>query len=645
MSAICGIFNFDGKPVDPEALKGMMDTMAYWGPDSSGSWQDGPVGLGHLMLHTTPESMHETLPLKNASGNLVITADARIDNREELFEALGIPHPERTRMPDSAIILKAYEKWGKNCPTHLLGDFAFAIWDERKRRLYCARDHGGYKPFFYHRSSNFFAFGTAIKSLFTLPAVPRRLNETRIADFLVLLPIDGKISFYDDIFRLPPAHAMTVTPDVFEISQYWFLEQVPEIHLRYDQEYVEAFREIFFEAVRCRLRSARPVGILLSGGLDSGSVACVAARQLREKNKRLYAFSSVPLKGFNGPVGPGRIADETPYIEAIRCQEDNIDVTYDSAPGRTPLTALERSYWLFDRPLHAVGNHTWVEALMEAARDRCVGVILSGQVGNGTLSWNGAGYYAKLAREGHWLTLLRELHGCATRKKDLWGILRSQVLKPLIPETIWMAYQRSKIGGEPWLRYSHINPAFAFRMGISERFRALGWDPTFRPLPDIRAQRYGLLTPKRTEVGDIWATLCSGFCMEARDPTADKRVVEFCLGVPANHYIKKGQDRLLVRRAMDGILPTAVQWSTVRGGQGADLFYRLRKSWGEVEMLLDRIQRSSSARQYLDMPRMRRVMGTLRHRTKQESDLIALLTLLRGVALGNFVLWLQEEKW
>ena len=622
-----------------------MDTMAYRGPDSSGSWRDGPVGLGHLMLHTTPESMHETLPLKNASGDLVITADARIDNREELFEALGIPHPEHSRMPDSAIILKAYEKWGEDCPSHLLGDFAFAIWDVAQRRLFCARDHYGSKPFFYYRSSRFFIFATAIKALFALPHVPRRMSEVGIVNFLVPFLSVGENTFYERVFRLPPANAMVVTPVGVDIRQYWFLEQVPNLYLRSDQEYLEAFQEIFFKAVRSRLRSVRPVGILLSGGLDSGSVACVAARQLKKRGVSLHAFSSIPLKDFNSPVPGDWIADETPYIEEIRRQEENMVITYDRAEDRTPLTDLERDYWLLDRPILNAVNRHWIVSLLEEAQSRDVGVLLTGQEGNNTISWHGRGYFGTLARHGHWWTLVKELRRWSeVHKKKSWNTLKGQILAPLVPDRIWLAYRRWKCTSDPSISQSPINPGFARQMGAYERFCHSGINPSRRLFFDSREQRYSLINPGSTQVGDTWDGLGSGFRMEVRDPTADKRFLEFCLAVPDHQDIRNGLDRSLVRRAMDGILPPKVQWRTQRGLQGADYIQRLSKTWDDLVVEVERLEHMETLSAYLNLPKIRRVMETLREQPTTEQYIAGNNILLRGLIFAHFFLWFEKTE-
>ena len=140
MSAIVGFYGRDGQPVDRADLERMTESLAHRGPDGAGVWHIGPVGLGHRMLWTTPESLHEQLPLTGKKGDLVITADARIDNRDELITALGLAQWSHGEITDSELILRAYEQWGEDSPKRLLGDFAFAIWDERRQELFCARD-------------------------------------------------------------------------------------------------------------------------------------------------------------------------------------------------------------------------------------------------------------------------------------------------------------------------------------------------------------------------------------------------------------------------------------------------------------------------------------------------------------------------
>src|SRR6266540_1364128 len=208
MSAIFGIVHLDGQPVDPASLQAMQAAMQYWGPDGSELWHSGAVGLGHLMLHNTPESLYETMPVHSRSGDLVLTASARLDNRDELCEALRVPHPERATIPDGVLILKTYERWGEACPDHLLGDWVFAVWDGRQRQLFIARDHHGFTGLYYYHSPRVFAFASCLKGLFALPMIPRRPHELRLVQVIASWPEQGAPTVYEEILRLPPAHAL-----------------------------------------------------------------------------------------------------------------------------------------------------------------------------------------------------------------------------------------------------------------------------------------------------------------------------------------------------------------------------------------------------------------------------------------------------
>src|SRR5437867_3387072 len=339
MSAIVGIYFLDGRVVDGAALQSMVEQLAHRGPDGSGVWSEKEVGLGHRMLWTTPESLLEKFPLVNAAGDLVLTADARIDNRDDLIEELGVTTGSSGQISDSELILRSYEHWGERCPEKLVGDFAFAIWDRRAQKLFCARDHFGVKPFYYYRADRLFAFASEIKALLCLPEAPRRLNEVRVADYLDggLLLGDKAGTFYQDILRLPPGHSLTIGPDRVQLRAYWALDPSRELRLGSDDEYAEAFREIFTEAVRCRLRSAYPVGSMLSGGLDSSSIVC-SARQLLEENgrPRLHTFSAV----FDDLPQ----CDERPFINEVLAQ-GGLEPHYARVDLENPLAELERVLW------------------------------------------------------------------------------------------------------------------------------------------------------------------------------------------------------------------------------------------------------------------------------------------------------------
>lgn len=597
MSGIVGIFYLDDRKVDRQQLDLMVDSIAHRGPDGATIWSEGSVGFGHRMLWTTPESLLETFPLVNATGNVVLTADARIDNRDELIRMLDLTNRPAEKITDSQLILSAYEKWGEDCPQYLLGDFAFAIWDGRQQRLFCARDHFGVKPFYYcYQPGKGFFFASEIKALLSLPEIPRRVNEVRIADYLYPMLEDKSITAYEGIFRLPPAQTMTVgVRGQIEYQTYWTLEFQKELQLDSDEEYAAAFREIFTEAVRCRLRSAFPVGSHLSGGLDSSSITCVARNLLRSQGKKLHSFSNV----FDTVTE----CDEREFIEPIVAQGGLIP--HYLHPDRTgPLSQWEDIFPADEEPCLIGANGYLVWGLNRAAQDAGVRVVLDGFDGDTTVS-HGMGYFAELARQGQWGTFLAEAKAICQHfdtsptsilhrygltyleelarqwkwvsfAKNLCGIgkyfkvtsyptlLLRYGLKPILPSSflnVWRCLRGrcESSNNSPTL----INPDFVRRMDIDDRIRNL--DPPQLLVQNDQEEQWQSFNSGGFSVvleqGDRGAAACS---IEARHPFMDKRLIEFCMALPASQKLKQGWTRSILRRAMQDILPEAVQW---RGGK------------------------------------------------------------------------------
>lgn len=639
MSAICGIFHLDGRPAAPEAMGGMLAAMDYWGPDGSGVWRDGPVAMGHLMLHSTPESVGETLPRTGADGNLVLTAHARIDNREALFRQLDIPLAEQAKTPDSALILQAYEKWGRACPEHLIGDWCFAIFDQTRQTLFLARDHHGNTGLYYYRNERFMAFSSCLKGLFMLPDVPCEPNPLRIAQVLVSWPEHGEDTCYQAIKRLPPAHQMTVSRENVVKRQYWHLENTPPLRLKSDRDYVDAFLEVYAEAVRCRMRSPRPVGVTLSGGLDSGSVSALAAREVARDGKRLSAFSSVPLHGETEQIIPAsRFGDESPFIEATARHAGNIDVTYIRAEDVSPVQGIERALELHDEPGHAAGNQFWMISLLKAAQNQGFGALLTGQGGNATISWHAPGYLAALAKAGRWRALGRELSAIrAAQEQPLWRILAARVVKPLFLSPLAERCPWRQAAPEPWASYSAINRAFAREWALTDRMRQAGHDPGFKTMVDQRAARCSVIKPGRSIIGCLWQENGAGFGLDVRDPTFDRRVMEFCLSVPTDQDYRDGKGRWLIRRAMRELMPAMVLDETRRGLQAADIARRTQVHYEETEAALRRVERSDLAKHYLDVPLMRRTLDHARQRADAQATRALGTIFFRGLVVGLFL--------
>ena len=631
MSAVAGLYRTDGRPVNRHEVDRMVLALAHRGPDGTGAWSGGPVALAHGALWTTPESRGEPQPLASAACN-VIVADARLDNRLDLLAALGLSGSAAGEIGDSELILRAYERWGDGCAAKLIGDFAFAIWDSQNQALFCARDHVGVKPFYYHHSSSAFLFASEIKALLTSPIVPYRLDQSRVADFLVGLFDDPAGTFYRDIYRLPAGHTLTVTRSGMRIRSYWSLDSTREIVLGSDEAYAEAFRECFTEAVRCRLRSSHPVGCLLSGGLDSSSIVAMA-RQLR-------GGSGAPLDTFTGifpSLSPTdlRKIDERPYADAVVAQ-GGLEAHYVRGDLVSPLTEVDRVLWHLDEGFAAPNLYlNW--ALYGAARERGVRTLLDGIDGDTTVS-HGLENLPALARTGRLGALGRELralshrHGVSVRSL-FWQL----TVQPLIPVSLRVGVRRLRGRDATYLDHTIIKPEFAKRTGVEERLAANEREQA-RPAQSAReaharAMRSGLI-PYALEVADKTS---AAFGVEARYPFFDRRLMEFCLALPADQKLRGGWSRLVMRRAMDGLLPESVRWRSSKATLAPN--FKRRLLGNDRNLLAEMVSGQSGVLEdYVDFSALRRAYDRCGSEPVADADA---LTVFAAVALG---LWLQRAK-
>ena len=630
MSAIAGIHFRDKRRVSDLHISRMLSAMRHRGPNRVGLWSDGSVGLGHCLLHTTPESLRESLPAWNSSPPFVVTADCRIDNRGELLSSLEISGDSRPETSDSALVVRAYEKWGEACLERLLGDFAFAIWDGPKRTLFCARDHFGVKPFYYCHSNRGFFFASEIKALLCLAEVPCRLNEARIADFIASDFHNTSATFYRDIFRLPPAHRLTVRRGELSLRRYWTLDPSRDIRCRSDADYAEGFRTIFTNAVRTRLRSAFPVGAMLSGGLDSSSIVCVARQILeRRDDRKLHTFSVV------FPNAPE--CDESPYIGAV-IDGGGIEPHFVDAQKLSPLGNMECMLRHEDEPFFAPNLFLHC-ALYAAAQGQRVRILLDGIDGDTTVS-HGIGMLQELLRKGRWLALARETAGLSRRlKRPATTILRNQILGPFLSAAVSRARQLVGHKRPPTSTLlALLNRDFASRLrGTQPQWEVSGWS-RWR---NSRQEHYSRLSqgilPYILEVADYTA---AAFRVEPRYPFFDKRLVEYCLALPGEQKLFRGWTRMVMRRSMATILPEGVRWRGDKSDLSPNFLRSLIRNDTKVldEMILSV---GSPVWEYVDSKRLQSIYS----RAVSSDDREAALSLWKVATLNCWLRSFNSRSW
>jgi asparagine synthase (glutamine-hydrolysing) len=644
MSGIAGILRFDGQRVERRDLERVANALRAHGPDRSEVLVSANVGLVHVLMRMTPEDRFDRQPWRGASG-AIITADLRLDNRDEVLARLSIAPQDAMAWPDSRVLLAAWEKFGDDLWATLRGPFAVAIWDARSRTLTLARDHLGLNVVMYHKTDRFFAFATMPNGLFALPEVPRELSEEKMADFLVLNHADHRTTFYRGVFRVLPAHLVTITADgAMAERRYWSPADIRPVRLGSDHAYADGLRACLDRAVRRQMRSAHPIGCYLSGGLDSSSVAALAARALGEKGQRLAAFTHVPREGFTGPVPAGRYADETPYVEAIRATLGNIDVTYIRNNEVDDFADLERLFLVLEAPVRNPTNLGWVLAITQLAAAQGRRVLLGGQWGNFTISWSGWSQAPDHLLRGRLITAYRQWRQYYRNSPDSRSVVfRKLFIEPLAPEKIanW-AHRRRHGRAKPWIKHAAIRPEYAAAMGVDDRARAVGHDFLYRARRDERSAGLTMVD----YFGEWNAAHRAFHGVETRDPTADIDVIAYCFGVPPEQYLAEGVDRSLIRRAMWGLLPEVVLTNRLIGLQSADWFEKLDGRREEFLTEIAEVATSPLARKAIDLERLERALQTWPSEGWQRNRIIEEyhLALTRGIAGGRFLRWIESAN-
>ena len=563
MSGIVGIFNRDGAPVDRDTLQRMTDAMIRRGPDAQRIWSDGPVGLGHAALFTTLEAERENQPA-TLDGQVWITADARIDEWDHLRRTLvangrDIPGD----VTDVELILHAYHAWGENCVDHLIGDFAFAIWDARQGRMFCARDHMGVKPFYYHLSDRLFAFASDVGALLANPQVPQRINEGRIADYLVgyLEGIDRTSTFYQEIYRFPQAQCRVIDRERHTDRTYWALDPTKEVRLGSDDEYAAAFLEVFTEAVRARLRTPGRVGSMLSGGLDSSSIVGVARNLLREGGHGpLPTFSAVSIDEENIETQIIRAALQMDHLDPHLLRSDELDGLVEEYES-----LYRETHDLFDTMMPIP------QAMYILARRQGLKSVLDGVDGDLVVSL-GDHHLTYLIRQGHWWTAVAEAFGISRFyhrwNVSPWSTLAQKgraAISPASPAW-WRALRRPRAlrrQAERLREGALVNEDFARKVDLVDRLDRMHSQQT--PPRNMREHHARRLDPPFLVVAfERYDRVAAHYSIEPRHPYHDKRVVEYCLGLDWQQKDNRGWTKVVNRRAMGGILPDEVRWSTSR---------------------------------------------------------------------------------
>jgi len=631
LSAICGIVYFNKRNVNNNRFEKMMNSISHREIDGSGKWCEGGAAFGHQMLCITPESLEEKLPYYDNDSKCVITSDARIDNREELFQKLQIPHDLQNSIPDSILILKSYEKWGRECVKHLLGDFVFVIWDSKKQQILCATDHMGMKTIFYYQDYEKFIFSSEIKGIHA-SGIERKPNLKKISMMSTAgtLLNDYESTFFENVFVMPAAEIMIIKSNGIEKYQYWTPDISARIKLKNEEEYIEAFQDVFLKAVKARTRSAFPVTSLYSGGLDSSAITAVAGHLLSKEGKSVTALSAVLPDTYKG-----MLVDEREYIDMLKGTK-GIDIQYITDPWRGPFDNLEKLIFAGEMPNYT-SRHYLYTAFAESSDKIGARVMLDGCFGEIGPSFHGDGYYAELFLKGKWLKLSRELSLKGNIENiSVLRLLKGQVIKPFIPNYL-QALLRPRFDVEQSEKLSVIKETFAKRQLGEElesyKMQSKKFATTY---PNHRKNQFEACDIRRTRAGN-------GFVgyekVTSAYPFADKRVIEFCLAIPGDMKVHNGYKRYTIRAGMDGFLPDKMRFRTTKEPFSPDYNIRYNNQKEMVRKMLLSVKKSDLIKEIVDIEKIEKMLEhtMVTNRCNTPSDFAAMHMVPRGIYLLYFL--------
>ncbi|TFI58332.1 asparagine synthetase B [Sphingomonas parva] len=638
MTALAGFWSYDSSGDSERACERMLAAQQVYAPAPAIFRAEGAMAIGRRLHAALPEDRFDRGPVAGESGRSLV-ADVRIDNRDELEAALGLTAGEAATLSDAGLLMRTLDRWDEGALDRLVGDFAFALWDPKRGRLLLARDHAGQRPLHYHCGRGFFAFASMAKGLHALEQVPVAPNRETLVDFLALLP-EGTGTFFEGVEKVRAGHLLSVSPEGVS-SRAWWRPSPATLRLARSEDYAEALREQLDRAVAARLRGAEGrVASHLSGGLDSAATTSTAARLLGSGQGSVIAYTAVPRPGYEAAASYDSFADEGPLAARVAGLYPNIEHVRLPASGASPVERLDRNFFLYERPLLNLCNGVWLHAILDDAKRRRLGVLLTGQQGNMTISYDGMPYLAESLGGGH-LFRVAKLAWQLRRWGTRWGTIAAAAAGPYVPVPLWQWIARRRGRGRSLSDYSAIAPARAEDPQLAARAAARALDPSYRPRRNGLEARLWVVS--RVDPGNYNKGMIGGWGVDVRDPTADRRLMEFCLSVPAEEYLAGGVPRSLARRAFADRLPREVVGERRKGYQAADWHEALGAGRADLAEELARIAELPGVDADLDVARLQQLASDWPQDwpsggwLPQEQVDRYRLALLRGVSAGHFL--------
>ncbi|MEY4571810.1 MAG: hypothetical protein RLZ10_1021 [Bacteroidota bacterium] len=639
MSAFFGVFS-PGGIVDRPAFDQMQKAILREGYDELETHVDDHIAMGHLMLRVTPESLYDKQPLKSSCGRYLLVGHFRLDYRDELGDKLGLTQKELDITPDSVLAMLAYQKWKDKCVRHIEGDWAFVVFDSEKKSIFLAKDSTGVSALFYSKSKCSIFFSSEPNIFLDKEIFSYELDNLQFAYFsLEGVKIDHGKTLLKDVYCLENGNFIEIN-QLLDLKKSVFLElDRIEVSKRFkqDEDLFFEFKSVYSKAVKSRCVCIGEIGLFLSGGLDSMSVASISSVELGQINKSLHAFTSVTSENYSLTEKELLYSDESSLVKEFVADKENVISRYccfdDYKLSNTDLYSLRND--LFN-PSVTLNSH-WINGIMHIAKQDGIKILLTGQMGNFTISADGYFNYLELFLRFNFKTLYCELEIDA--EKNNRSMLNSFKVR-----VINVCKYRIR---------SFLNQKSLFKKSFLEKYGVLRYSFYANLLKDLK-QKKGFLVPgffhvksqRKLRIEQLkknlyfsntyWYLYGSKHGVQITDPTCDSRVVLFSLNISEEYFFKNGISKYLYKGMFTGLIHPRILNNSRTMVQSYDFGERL-KADSNLHEFVKSVCNNRVYSEWMDYEILRKMANQIVSSEKPNFERQKIISFLHKISTINFL--------
>lgn len=598
------------------------------------------------VMYAAVSSSRAWRPARAANGDLVLFSGA-IDNKSAISSGSADYYSD-----NATLYASAYTQWGEDVDNRLVGKYSAIVFSRTGNFVKAVRSPILAPPLHVFRDSETLVISSTPRAIFATDRIQPEVDDQKIADSLLLNYNEGRRSWYRGISRVETGTALRATPDGNKVHKYYNIDDLAPVRFKTDSEYVDAANELLQQGVQASLAGSRKPAILLSGGYDSQGVAAHSMRL--EPGRRLTGLTSVPEPGWDGRIAGFNFGDESAHVAALGQMYPSLDLVQCDAKGLYLEENLQKSMFLLSNvaPRNAENFH-WIFECYRIAKERGCDVLLNGGMGNTSFSFSGQGAIPNWFTSFQWRRLWTELEAVRGKTSRAQNFL-SRVVRPLIPTDVWHKIQRLRGGDvmDPFAGWSPVSAEWAEEMNVLERAKELDFDVYYRNQPrSTREWRSSMVYRFGNEGGDLDLTFDTLYGMRTSDPTAHRPLVEFCLSIPDDQYLRNGQYRWLAKRMLRGLVPDVVLNEKRIGRQGADWHLRMGRRLDTLKKEIEALEADATMARRFNLPSLKAALADWPAETPlqaniEERELAQRLELAvaRAVTTARFIQYVEGKN-